>query len=193
MALTTLKEDLLQEFTEECSMIGSQMKMLDPLGTSLRRPAAQRLISETTLFITEYVCYALFVAGLIFMAMAHTVLPFSVMNTIYHNQEISNVVGSPNLNNYILASYGIATAAALLLLIIGRMARIIRLKNDILNQAGKDIKTILEQHLQRKAALDIINQRHGLGINVISIPARGKKVDVSQMGFDDEEEEDQEY
>ncbi len=192
MALTTLKEDLLQEFTEECNMVGTQMKMLDPLGTSLRRPAAQRLISHSTLIITEYVCYGLFIGAIVFIAMAHTILPFSVMNTIYHNQNISNVVGSPNLNNYIMASYAIAVAAAALILAIARMARIIRLKNDILHQAGKDIKTILEMHLQRKAALDMINQRHGLGISVVTMPAKPAKVDVSQMGFDDDDEEDEE-
>ncbi len=193
MALTTLQEDLLREFNEECNMVNTQMKMLDSLGTSLRRPAAQRLLSHTTLIITEYICYALFIGALIFLGMAHTIAPFSVMNTIYHNQEISNVVGSPNLNNYILASYAIVVVAALLMLVIGRMARVIRLKNDILNLAGKDIKTILEQHLQRKAALDIINTRHGLGVSGISIPVKAAKVDVSQMGFDDDDEEDEAY
>jgi hypothetical protein len=190
MPLTTMNEDLLREFEEECNMVNTQMKMLDPLGTSLRRPAAQRLLSDTTLIITEYICYALFIGILVFAAMAHTIKPFSVMDTIYHNPEINTIVGSPNLNNYLLASYGIVVIAAILVLAIGRMARVIRLKNDILHQAGKDIKTILEQHLQRKAALDIINQRHGLGLSGISIPVKAPKIGVAQLGFDEEEEED---
>ena len=190
MALTTLKEDLLQEFTEECELIDTQMKVLDPLGISLRRPAAQQSIGEFTLLATEYACYALFVGGIIFMFMASTITPFSAMSTIYHSPEIGKIIETPKLTAYIVASYGIMAVALLLILVIGRMAGSIRSKNEILEQAGKDVNAILEQHLQRKAALDIVNQRHGLGIMSISRPAKPPKVGLSHVTFDDEEEEE---
>lgn len=192
MALTTLKDDLLQEFREECIMIREQMEILDPLGTSLRKPAAQRLISTSTLIITEILCYGLFAGGVALMVMMPSIYPFSVGNTLYHNAEVANKLGGTiNVNNFLLAGYGITGIAVVLFIVIARMARTIRLKNEILHQAGKDIKEIIGMHLERKAAIDTMEQRHMLNVSGISLPAEKKKVnvnDVSNPGYDEDEE-----
>jgi hypothetical protein len=191
MALTTLRDDLMQEFREECVMIRQQMKILDPLGTSLRKPAAQRLISTTTLIITEILCYAIFLGGIALMVKMHTIYPFSVGSAIYHTPEISNKLGGPNVNNFLLAGYAIVGLAVLLFLAIARMARVIRLKNEILNQAGKDIKEILGMHLERSAALDTLEQRHMLNVSGISLPSEKTKVKINEVGnpgYDEDED-----
>lgn len=192
MPLTTLRDDLMQEFREECIMIREQMEILDPLGTSLRKPAAQRLISTTTLIITEIICYALFLGGIAFIAMMHTIYPFNVGNTIYHTPEISNKLGGPNVNNFLLAGYGIVALAVVLFLAIARMARAIRLKNEILHQAGKDIKLVLGMHLERRAAIDTLEQRHMLNVSGISLPAeKSNKVNINEVGnpgYDEDED-----
>ena len=194
MPLTTLRDDLMQEFREECIMIREQMEILDPLGTSLRKPAAQRLLSASTLIATEFLSYALFLGGVAFMAMMHTIYPFSVGSIIYHSPEISNKIGGPNVNNFLLAGYGITGVLVLLVLVIARMARTIRLKNAILNQAGKDIKNILGMHLERSAAIDTIEQRHMLNVSGISMPAKKDKININEVGNPgyDEEEDDEE-
>lgn len=191
MALTTLKDDLMQEFREERIMINEQMEILDPLGTSLRRPAAQRLISSTTLVLTEVVCYALFIGGIALGFTIHSIYPFSLMNTVYHDTEITARLGGPNVNNFLLAGYGCIALATLLVLILGRMARVIRLKNDILHQAGKDMKIILGQHLERKAAIDTIEQRHLLDLSGIAVPMKPKATvnDIVNPGYDEDEED----
>ena len=171
MALTTLKDDLLHEFREERIMINEQIELLDPLATSLRKPAAQRLLSSGTLIITEISCYIISLGGLAFIGFMHEIYPFSVMNDIFYNSSIRNKAGNLNLIYFILSVYGITAIAVTLVFIIGRMAREIRLKNDILHVAGKDIKTIIGQHLERKAAHDTIEQRHMLGLSGISLPA----------------------
>ena len=170
MALTTLKDDLLQEFREERIMINEQIELLDPLATSLRRPAAQRLLSSGTLIISEISCYIVSMGGVAFLGFMHMIYPFSIMGEIFYNSEMRNKAGSMNVLYFILAVYGIAAISVILVFIIGRMAREIRLKNDILHMAGKDIKTIVGQHLERKAAHDTIEQRHMLGLSGISMP-----------------------
>ncbi len=170
MALTTLKDDLLQEFREERIMINDQIELLDPLATSLRRPAAQRLLSSGTLIISEISCYIVSLGGLAFIGFMHMIYPFSVMGDIFYNSKIRNEAGSLNLVYFTLAVYGITAISVILVFIVGRMAREIRLKNDILHMAGKDIKTIIGQHLERKAAHDTIEQRHMLGLSGISLP-----------------------
>ncbi len=168
MPLTTLKDDLLQEFREERIMINDQIELLDPLATSLRKPAAQRLLSTGTLIITEFSCYIVSIGGIAFISFMHRIYPFSLLNTIFYTSEFRNRIGNTNLIYLIMAVYGIAAVTVILMFILGRMTREIRLKNDILHHAGKDIKTIVGQHLERKAILDTIEQRHMLGLSGIS-------------------------
>ncbi len=171
MALTTLKDDLLEEFREERIMIREQIELLDPLATSLRKPAAQRLLSSGTLIITEVTCYILSLGGIAFMALLHKIYPFVVLEDIFYNAEYRAKLGSENLLYFILGIYGLALIGVILIFILGRMAREMRMKNDILYQAGKDIKTIVGQHLERKAAHDTIEQRHMLGLSGVSMQA----------------------
>ena len=166
MSLTTLKDDLLHEFREERVMISDQIELLDPLATSLRKPAAQRLLSSGTLIMTEFICYVISLGGVAFMAFMHKIMPFNVLGQMFYNSSLRNGIGASNLFYLILGIYWLAAIGVVLIFVIGRMAREIRLKNDILNMAGKDIKTIVGQHLERKAALDTIEQRHMLASGV---------------------------
>ncbi len=170
MSLTTLKDDLLEEFREERIMIKEQIELLDPLATSLRKPAAQRLLSSGTLIISEISCYIISLGGLAFIGFLHRIYPFTVLNDVFYSSQIRARVGSTNLLYLILAIYGLVLVGITMMFILGRMAREIRLKNDILNQAGKDIKTIVGQHLERKACMDTIEQRHMLGLSGVSQP-----------------------
>ena len=185
MSLATLKDDLLQEFREERVMINDQIELLDPLATSFRRPAAQRLLSSGTLIITEFSCYIVSLGGIAFVALMHKIYPFSILNHTFYNAEIRSKVGAPNLTYLIIAVYGIAATAVIMTFLIGRLAREIRLKNDILSLAGRDIKTIVGQHLERKAALDTIEQRHMLGMSGINHVPRPRVVvtEVANGGY----------
>ncbi len=168
MALTTLKDDLLHEFREERIMINEQIELLDPLATSLRKPAAQRLLSSGTLIISEISCYIVSLGGIAFIAFMHKIYPFMLLEDMYYDPEYRTRIGGSNMLLLILGIYGLAAIGVVLIFIIGRMAREVRMKNDILNHAGKDIKTIVGQHLERKAALDTIEQRHMLGLSGVS-------------------------
>lgn len=168
MALTTLRDDLLQEFREERILISEQLELLGPLAMSLRQPAALRLLSSTTLIISEVSCYILSMGGLACVIFMHLIYPFSLLSELFYNPQHRNNIGATNLASLTLAIYAISVIGVVLLFIIGRMAREMRLKNDILNHAGKDIKTITGQHLERKAVLDTIEQRHMLGLSGIS-------------------------
>jgi hypothetical protein len=176
MSLTTLKDDLLHEFREERVMISDQIELLDPLATSLRKPAAQRLLSSGTLIMTEFICYIISLGGIAFMAFMHKIMPFNVLSQMFYSSSLRNGIGATNLFFLILGIYGLAAIGVVLIFVIGRMAREIRLKNDILNMAGKDIKTIVGQHLERKAALDTIEQRHMLGMSGVSPNNNAKSI-----------------
>jgi hypothetical protein len=174
MSLTTLKDDLLAEFREERIMITEQLEMLDPLATSFRKPAAQRLLSSGTLIITEFSCYIISLGGIAFTALMHLIYPFNILNKTFYNPELRAKIGAPNLTLLIAAIYGLAAVCVLCVFLIGRLAREMRLKNDLLHHAGKDIKVIVGQHLERKAAINTIEQRHMLGMSgVTHVPQTG--------------------
>lgn len=183
MSLATLKDDLLREFREERIMINEQIEILDPLATSLRKPAAQRLLSSSTLILTEFICYVVTLSGIAFISLLHKIYPFSLLSDVFYNSEIRNKIGAPNLLYLILGIYGIAAVAVILFFIVGRTAREIRMKNDILNIAGRDIKTIVGQHLERKAALETIEQRHLLGLSEVGQPEKNGTVEVPSTPF----------
>ncbi len=184
MSLTTLKDDLLHEFREERIMINEQIELLDPLATSLRKPAAQRLLSSSTLIISEVTCYIISLGGIAFIGFMHKIFPFVVLNDVFYDAETRSKAGTSNLLFLILAIYGLVLIGIILMFIIGRMAREVRLKNDILNLAGKDIKTIVGQHLERKAALDTIEQRHMLGLSGVSTqPAKPSTIETPTAAF----------
>lgn len=172
MPLTTLKDDLLAEFREERLMINEQIELLDPLATSLRKPAAQRLLSSSTLILSEYICYILSCGGIACIAMLHRIYPFSLLHSIMYTTTQRISIGVPNLLYLTIGVYAIASVCVALVFILGRVAREMRLKNEILYLAGKDIKTIVGQHLERKAALDTIEQRHMLGTSGVQQPAK---------------------
>jgi len=181
MALTTLKDDLLAEFREERTMIKEQIEILDPLATTLRKPAAIRLLSSSTLTLTEYICYCVSIGGIAFMAFMHLIYPFSLLGDIFYNSQFRNGIGAPNLLFLTIAVYGLVAISIFFAFCIGRMAREIRLKNEILNLAGKDIRTIVGQHLERKAALETVEQRHMLGFSGISQPQTTQKIPVNEV------------
>jgi hypothetical protein len=183
MALTTLKDDLLAEFREERIMIKEQIVLLDPIATSLRKPAAQRLLSSGTLIISELICYMISVGGIAFMVFMHKIFPFSLLQNILYNTDDRNRIGAPNLLYLILGIYGLAAIGVIFAFIIARMAREMRLKNEILNMAGKDIKTIVGQHLERKAVMDTIEQRHMLGLSGIGQPEINRELETPSTPF----------
>lgn len=176
MALTTLKDDLLAEFREERIMINDQLELLDPLATALRRPAAQRLLSSSTLFIAEFGCYIVSLGGIAFGALMHRIYPFKLLSEMFYAADVRDKVGGPNISMLIVATYGLVALGAAALFVIGRMARELRLKNEILDHAGRDVKTIVGQHLERKAALNAIEQRHMLGMSEVVQVSNSTKI-----------------
>ncbi len=171
MSLTTLKDDLLQEFREERLIIDEQLELLQPLADALRKPAAQNLLSSGTLAIAEISLYITTVSGLAVVAFMHKIEPFAALRQMLYDSHIHSILGAPTVTYLVAAVYGLALACVAMVFTAARMVREMRLKNDIIMHAAKDVKIILGQHLTRKAVMESIEQRHLLGpVAGISIP-----------------------
>lgn len=181
MALTRLQEDLLQEFKEERRMIVNQIELFDPLASSMRRPAAQRLFSKGALIFLELFVWLAFFGTIALGFLLKKLFPYYVLGQLQARATEAGI-GRYNADALYWGVIGLIAGAALLWLIIARMIRRIRLKNDILHLAGSRIKTLVGQHLERKAAIDAIEQRHFL-----EIPATDVNRNVNEVenpGYD---------
>lgn len=142
-------------------MIYEQIELLDPLGTSLRKPAAQRLVSKGALIFFEILCYLLAAGIITFLFFMDKIYPFYLLAEMRFKAEYAKM-GWINIQALNLTVYAIIVLVAILFYGMARLSRSIRLKNDILNLAGANIKEIVGQQLKRKASIDAIEQRHFL-------------------------------
>ena len=159
MGLTRLQDDLLMDFKEQKVLIYEQIELFDPLGDQLSKPAARRLVDKGVLIFTEVLCYALSLGSIAFAVFLDKLYPFYILSQLRFRPEYSNL-GWKNSLYLNIGVYILIGIIALLFYIVARCMRHLRLKNDILNFAGKQIKTLVGQHLKRKAAIEAIEQRH---------------------------------
>lgn len=180
MTLNRLHDDLLNDFRKQKEIINQQIELFDPLATSLRRPAAQRLMSKGGLVVAETGCYLLGAGALAFMVVMNLVFPFTLLSKVRYITDIRNGLSYTDAEYFSIAVHAMAGFIGLLFYITARIIRRVRLKNDILDLAGRNIKTLVGQHLNRRASMDAIAQRHFLEnpeplpqSNVVSIPNPG--------------------
>lgn len=176
MTLNRLQDDLLQDFREQKQAINAQIELFDPLATSLRRPAAQRLMSKGVLVFFESMFYLLCVTSIVFTIFMNLIPPFRGQ---FHNVRYVDSVNDMQYTMNELFSitvHALAAFIALLFFIMARMTRRMRLKNDILDLAGNNIKILMGQHLKRKASIDAIEQRHFL-----ELPTYNESVEVNEV------------
>ncbi|XZF14271.1 hypothetical protein ACTHGU_21025 [Chitinophagaceae bacterium MMS25-I14] len=159
MANTRLQDDLIQEFRAEKRLITEQLQLFDPLSDSLRKPAAQRLLHKGLLIFLEIINYLISLGCIAVIVFMDKLFPF-YMITDLRAKGIKSGYSIYETEVLFFTVTGMIALIALLFFMLGRSARRVRLKNSIINLAGKHIKTVVGQHLTRKAAIDAIEQRH---------------------------------
>ena len=104
MTSTRLQDDLLKDFKEQKKMIYEQVELLDPLGTSLRKPAAQRLISKGFMIFSEVICYLLAAGIIAFMFFMDKIYPFYILADLRFKSEFRSM-GWINIQAFVFAIY----------------------------------------------------------------------------------------
>jgi hypothetical protein len=155
-----LQEDLIRDFQEQKKMISEQVDIIDPMATSLRKPAARRLFHAGIIVFMEIIAWLLFLGAIAFAIFMDKLYPFYLVNQIEHNSSLEATYKAYDLGLLHWGIRGLGVVAALLFLIIARMLGTIRLKNSVLHVAGRNMKLLVEQLLKRKAAMEGLEQRH---------------------------------
>ena len=182
MSLSRLQEDLLNDFREQKQCILEQIELCDPLATSLRKPVAQRLASKGGLILAEAFCYLLSFAMVALAIGMNLLYPFGPLVNVRFISSIDQFREITEAEYLTIAVHALAGLGALLFYMIARLVRRIRLKNNVLHLAGKNMKVLVGQHLKRKAAIEAIEQRH-----FTDLPAFATAPDVNKVpnpGYD---------
>ncbi len=140
-------------------MIHAQIEAFQPLGVSLRKPAAQRLASKSLILLGELICWLIFLASVVACLFLNRLYPFTGLFDLgLRNGADGFTIHDGQMLR--LCVYGALLLAGFGFLLLARSLAFIRKKNSILHMAGAQIKTLVGQHLERKAAIDAIDQRH---------------------------------
>ena len=175
-----LQDDLIQEFREEKKMIMAQIDLFNPMALSLRKPAAQRLANKGLIIFAETFCWLSLLGSITFGIFLNKLYPFYILFQL-KRVELSKTLGAINVQNLLWCVYGMIGVVVLLLFFLARTLARIRKKNDVLSIAGKSIKTVVGQHLTRKAAIDAIEQRHFMELPQVKAADIN---DIPNLGYD---------
>lgn len=170
-----LYEDLVRDWQDQKTMIKEQIRLIDPMATSLRKSTAQRFLNTTLNVVMELLMYLLAIASVAYLFFLDNLGPFYLVGKIVTTPDVKTIFSSNDLSNFSLAIKAMFVLLAILFLIIGRMLANIRHKNTTLSLAGKNMKTISGQHLSRKQEIEMLEQRH-----VAVLPKTDIKVDSIQ-------------
>lgn len=156
----SLQEELIRDFQQQKKMINEQVALIDPMATSLRKPAARRLFHNGILVFLEILSWLLMLGCIAFVLFADKLYPFYYLNQLVHDSALGERYPAEDLKLLYWCIKGICIFAALLFVVIARMLGTIRLKNSILHIAGKNMKLLVEQLLRRKAAMEGMEQKY---------------------------------
>lgn len=181
----SLYNDLVRDWQEQKALIKEQIKLIDPMATSLRKSTAQRFLSATLNVMMEILMYLLAIGSVAYLFFLDNLGPFYILGKITTTPELKTLFPGSDLSSFGMAIKGLFVVIAVLFLIIGRMLANIRHKNATLSLAGKNMKTISGQHLARKSEIESLEQKH-----IMVLPQTDINVDSIEVIKKDEDHND---
>ena len=155
----SLYQDLVHDFKLQKKLIDEQINTFEPLTASLRKPGAQRLLNKGALILFEILFYLIAIAVVALAVMMKHVVPFYLLE-VFKIKAVENGLSQADVNSLFWAVTGLLALIGVLFFYAARLLRKIRLKNTVIHTVNKHIKSLLSQHMQRKAAIDAIEKRH---------------------------------
>lgn len=162
MSSNQLKEDLIRDFLEQKKQLNEQLLLIDPMAASLRKPAAKRLFHNGMIILFEIITWLLFLGSIALIVLMNRLAPFHIVERLIHDANIKEQYSAADLNLLYWSITGLIAIIGILLLIVARMLAAIRMKNSVLNIAGRNMKSLAEQMLHRKAVMNSLEQRYQL-------------------------------
>lgn len=162
MVSNNLKEDLIRDFLDQKKNLNEQLLLIDPMAASLRKPAAKRLFHNGIIILFEIIAWLLFLGCVALIFLMDRLTPFHILTRLIHDTDLKTNYSTADLNLLHWAVVGLIALIGILFFIMTRMLAAIRMKNTVLNIAGRNMKSLVEQMLHRKAVIRSFEQRYEL-------------------------------
>jgi hypothetical protein len=181
MSISRLQDDLFKDFKEQQKFIEDQVNLFDPIAESLSRRAATRIFRKGSMLLLELFFYLLCIGTIVFAVLMHKISPFNIINDMMYDIKTRYEIGVDNFWQLTIALYCLLGIIAFLFFVLAQNMRTIRIKNDILHNAGKNMRALVGQLLKRKAAIEAIQQRH-----FTELPTMRTNInDIPNPGYDE--------
>jgi hypothetical protein len=160
MTDSRLHDDLIREFQEQKKSLKEQLELLDPMVSSLHKPAYKRVIHSGTSVFFEIILWLLAAGIVVFAFFYAKVTPFFVLKRLMELGYAQHTFTDFEINLVGWSVQGLLLIIALLLIIIARLMANIRQKNNVIQLSVKNMKQIGETNVRRKAAIEGIEQKY---------------------------------
>ena len=155
----SLPADIAQDLDRQSELLNEQLGILDPLAENLRRPAASHLASATFIILGEIFCWTA-IGGVVALAFFLKNLYPTDLLFVLNRSEYQQQLGAQNVMHLRWFVYGLLIVIAFLFYFLSRGLRAVRRKNSILRTSGRDIRTLVGQHLTRRAHVESLHQKY---------------------------------
>ncbi len=159
MVTQRFQDDFQMEFRAEQAFLNAQISRFDPLTTTLRKRSVGHFLNAGFLVFLEVILYLVVVLCVALAFFQERLYPLYLL-TRFSRPEYVQLIGKGNVSNLNLLVWGLVAVIAVLSLCWARSLRSLRHKNAALARTGAVVKGFMGDLLQRKAALDALEQRH---------------------------------
>jgi hypothetical protein len=158
-------EDLLTMYKQNKVYVNQQIEQIEPLAAEIQKPVFQRVLSKGMLWFNEFLCYALIIGIVLLIVFKNQYFPAYLLQELQVKPEVTQVMGTKNMEvlNYVFI--GLLSVVALLLFILARQINITRRKNAMLNKAAKSLKLLVGDLLKQRARIQIFEERYFEGLD----------------------------
>lgn len=160
MPTSRLHEDLLKDLAEQKQSLKEQINLIDPLASSIHRPAFKRYIQSGFSVFIEIILWIIALGLVVYAIFYNRLPPFYNLKKIFLIAKNNNAVSDYENNVISWSIQGLIIIIAILLVIISRMMAKMREKNNILQLSAKNMKQLVELQLRRRASLETLEQRY---------------------------------
>lgn len=172
------------EFRAEQAFLNAQLSRFDPLSTALRKRSVGHFLNAGLLLFLEVVLYGVAIACIALFFFKEQLYPLYLL-TRFSRPEYVQLIGKGNLANLNLLVWGLVAIIAILSICWARSLRSLRHKNIALVRTGTVVKGFMGDLLQRKAALDALEQRHYATLPMVGTQSSvGGVNEVVNPGYD---------
>jgi hypothetical protein len=141
-------------------MLRDQISLIDPLAKSMSKPIVQRMFRNGYLIFLEIVCWLLFLSTVALVLFLDKLFPFYYLNQLAHSSDLFNAYPPKDIQLLKWSIRILFILIGILFMIIASLIAKSRQKNTVINLAGKNMKSIAEQLLRRRAALEDLELKY---------------------------------